>query len=806
MNLFGIIYLLIVSFFGVITAFILPIELRKFFKLFIGPALGIVIITTLTLLVSLICGFNQIAILVSLVFYLVILFILRAITTQSEESRSLPVKSSCWSEATRLHLPEQGSGGQVASLRFYHPDLRRDSRMTFFSFLSTQFKSLWPFLFILSTIGVLVIYIFATQVLTPTSSGLVTGGGGLWGDTAMHSSFTMSLAEQGLPPHNPLFAGRPLVYPFLVNFFSAILVKVGISLRIAFILPQIAYFLGFLALFYAITQKFTGKLGTILTMLIFFLGWGLGFTQYYTDINVNHSLAVTREYTNGLFNFYLHNPLTGLIFPERAMLPGLFIGMLITLLIISDQSKMSTFRHPELTDNCHPELVSGSNFKNNEIPKPVCRQAGKFGMTLLKSLFINHYSPARNAFSIADAGGLIIAGFLLGILPLWHTHTFIVFGVSIFFWFLLCPSVALAKEGHSGTSPALRDAVIESKWDPTCLPARQVALPINRDRSRMTINLYSPACIALRSIAGRLFVIYGIAFIVALPTLLWFKSNLDGSFLHLMSGWMLNQSNFFNFWWKNTGLLIPLSILGVLSLSFWSPDRNRDDRISNSFKFIQNTKYQIQNILLFFLPFFILFFIANFVSFQPWDWDNIKIFTWIFLFLSIPTGHFLSQLITRHPERSEGSPSIFFILKSLFIIFIFISLTASGTLSLINQSKNTFTIYDNNDINMANWVKNNTKPFDIFLVDPQPTHPLQGLTGRSAFMGYAGHLWVHGISYGTREAIVNRVLKGEVGALNEADVKINYLVIDVNKKINFLNHPNLKSVFTNQKYLIYKII
>ena len=73
-------------------------------------------------------------------------------------------------------------------------------------------------------------------------------------------------------------------------------------------------------------------------------------------------------------------------------------------------------------------------------------------------------------------------------------------------------------------------------------------------------------------------------------------------------------------------------------------------------------------------------------------------------------------------------------------------------------------------------------------------------------MGYAGHLWVHGISYGTREAIVNRVLKGEVGALQEADVKINYLVIDVNKKINFLNHPNLKQVFTNQKYLIYKII
>ena len=84
-------------------------------------------------------------------------------------------------------------------------------------FICTTF---WPLWLTFTTIGSVAVYIFFTQVLAPTPNGWVTGGGGLYGDTALHSGYTMSIVTQGLPPKNPLFAPIPLVYPFLVNLFS----------------------------------------------------------------------------------------------------------------------------------------------------------------------------------------------------------------------------------------------------------------------------------------------------------------------------------------------------------------------------------------------------------------------------------------------------------------------------------------------------------------------------------------------------------------------------------------------------------
>ncbi len=652
MNLYSIFYLVLVYLLGILSTFLLPLQLRKWQKLAIGPALGIVIAAQLTLVISLIFGFQTVEIIISLAIYAVCLgFILK-------NNFSLI------------------------------PLIRHISLITLKRLIRTD----WPLFLILLTAGSVVFFIFWTKVLFPTEYGLATGGGGLYGDTALHSAYTTAIVEQGLPPQNPLFAGKVLVYPFMVNFFAAILVKLGSNLRFAFILPQLMYFLGFVTLFYKVAKKFSGNSGAFLAMLIFFLGWGLGFTNYINDSLTNHIWQITREYTNNMSTFNMHNVLTGLIFPERSFLPGLFIGMLITWIII--------------------------NLNSNK-------------------KFIIHHSS------------FIIIGILLGILPLWHTHTFLFFGVSIGFWLLLIKNIQYPKWVARAGEPQKRGA-----------PCGLI-LGLASDRTHNR-------CQKITSII----VIYGIAFIIALPSLLWIQKQVShSSFLHFSMGWLNSGPNFLYFWWANSGLLIPLFIIGLIVM----PKAYR----------------------LFFLPAILIFVIANFVTFQPWDWDNIKLLSWAFLFFTIPVGLLLSRLFTQ---------------KILFPLFPFISLLslitliASGTLSVIPYFSQSFTIYDHEDQDLALWIKNNTKPADVFLIDPQPTHPVPGLTGRSVYLGYPGHLWVHGIDYYKRENFVKQVLAGNLSDLSKAEVKIDYLVSGQNNAFNLNGGYKPHLVFQNNKYYLYKLL
>lgn len=739
MSISSLLYLLFVSVIGITASLLLPLSMCRL-RIFIGPALGAVIVTELILVLSLMIGFSPLSIWLAMIIlvFLVVLLKTRPIT---------PL-----------------------------PPITLLSRI--------KLRHHWPLFFTLLTIGSVVFYVFWTKILTPTPSGLVTGGEGLYGDTALHAAYTMAIVEQGLPPTNPLFARIPLIYPFLVNLFSASLVKLGMNLRFAFILPQLLYFLGFTTLFYWITKKiymyhdrdniFPGKksmgdapegsydefhlserhgldrveascandlkrgmghgrgrthfyqhanLASFFTLLIFFLGWGLGFTQYFDTTIKTGDWSVTREYTNNLPGFNMHNVLVGLIFPERSYLPGLFIGMLITLLCL-DQYVIA---------NSTKSRGAGSGFARQSQP--------------------TNNNPSTYGRSAAGRQ-LITIGFLLGILPLWHMHTFLFFAVGIGVWYAL-----LTPQGWVDTLP----------WG---------------EGTKQLFNKLFP-----------LFTIYGIAFLLSLPVFLWFSKQVSSdSFIHFTTGWLDSKTNPALFWFKNTGLLIPLAAFGIFkSLRHPGVPHLGGDRLNPPAGGESHGSREVKQIYWrFFLPALIIFFLANLVVFQPWDWDNIKLFSWVFLFFSIPAGYGLARLFS-------SSPPI-----RLIGLICLISLTLSGTLSLIHIAKGEFTIYDDADIELATWVKANTKPTDTFLIDPWPNHPIPGLSGRSVYLGYPGHLWVHGISYGEREGQVKKILTGDLSLVDQLETPISYILIEKNTT-SLLANQSLREVYRNSKFTLYQV-
>lgn len=617
MNLAALIYLTLTLIAGIGIFMSLPLPWSRGVKFCLGAPLGIILATQCILLVSLIAGFNLYSVIVALGILILVTLVL-----------------------IYLRRP-----------KLFAPWTARN--------VSNKLRRNWPLVFISLTLGLFSVFIFWTKILAPGADGsLMTGTGGLYGDTAMHSAFTMSMATQGLPPQNPLFAGIPLVYPFLVNLFSAALVLLGFNLRFAFILPQIIYFSGVLVLFYLIARAVAGVQGAFYALLIYFLGWGFGFTSYIRDSLASGNWTPIREYTNNLAGFEFHNVLTGLIYPERSFLPGLFIGLLVTLILLEKlNSKQKTL--------------------------------------------------------------LPIVGVLLGFLPLWHTHSFIFVGTCTMIWITL-KEFSIRYPSHT--------------WKHIVKDLALVFIP---------------------------------ALVFLVPIMLWFSGQVSqATFLHISPGWITNQGGQLIFWVKNTGLVIPLALLGFV----WLPKYYRS----------------------FFVPVFLMFFVANIIIFQPWAWDNIKLFAWVFLFFCILAGLTLARIA-----------QLGFLFK-IGVAVVLVTLTASGILSLVYHFLNTYTIYDASDLKLAEWVKQNTSVNAVFLIDPAPTHPVPGLTGRSVYLGYPGHLWVHGINYGPRETYVRAVLEGKHTLISSAEIPFNYIVTRPGAQVS-ISDARLIPRFENQKFVVYAV-
>jgi hypothetical protein len=609
----SLLYLLTSFILGIWFSFLIPFRLPAWSRILFGPAFGMILLGEITFFAALFLPLNPTVIFIPPALLALIILILH--------------RSNLFSRFQQVNLPK---------------------------FCSEWIRSCWPLGIVIFSFGLIVIYIYATRVLAPDASGVIISRGGLYGDTAFHNAQITSFASQGVPVPNPLYAGVPLRYPFLVNFYAACLMKLGMSLRAASVLPQIFNFLGFITLFHLFAKKITTQTGVFFSFLILLLGWGFGFVDYFKDSIANGSWAITKEYTNDMQLFRMQNIITGLILPQRGLLSGFVIGLLLTVCFLYDE-------------------------------KPLNRKQG------------------------------IWLGIFLGILPLWHVHSFLFMAFSslIWCWFRY-----------------------RKDWKP--------------------------------SLEGIL--MFGsISLVLAFPFMLWFSEQISSSF-RWQWGWTQPDLNPVLFWVANTGLVIPIAALSLQQESIRS-------------------RYYI------FVPAFIVFMVANLIVFQPWDWDNVKLFVWVFLFASILAGSYLSVIFSRK-----------FAFKALVTI-ILITLTASGLISIIRlvSPAYVYTIYDQYDLALAEWVKENTSPFSTFLISDVPAHPVTGLTGRSAYLGYPGYVWVHGIPFRKRLAVEKRILNGDLSGLQDLEIPVEYIVAETSLPLSRRGGAGLSVSYKNAKYTVFKI-
>lgn len=237
------------------------------------------------------------------------------------------------------------------------------------------------------------------------------------------------------------------------------------------------------------------------------------------------------------------------------------------------------------------------------------------------------------------------------------------------------------------------------------------------------------------------------------------------------------DSNVFIFWLKNFGMVfwIWVLVLWLLALLYFLIPK--ENEIWKKFKI----HFVIASLFLFLIP--------NLFLFQPWEFDNNKIFFywWILaiIFCVIPLFQIFSQ------KNILGKGLIVFL-----IFFAILAGTFDFTSKLLQAKKEVYGYSDGTDYNIeiGNWIKANTAENNLFLtasvVDPVPIF----LAGRPVYLGYEGWLWSAGLDYKKNRNKAEEILAGNLHLACEE--KINYIFLDNALKNSFPN-LNEKNILEN---------
>lgn len=258
-------------------------------------------------------------------------------------------------------------------------------------------------------------------------------------------------------------------------------------------------------------------------------------------------------------------------------------------------------------------------------------------------------------------------------------------------------------------------------------------LPLVHTHSLLTLLFVTAIVFVLfRSvILGSIFLF--VTLIVSFPQLVWLATDsavVSREFFGFIWGWNQEEKNILWFWLVNTGVFIPL-----LLIALWK--RN----------VIQ------QKLLLFYLPFLFCFIIPNFVKLAPWEWDNMKVIAYWYIFSTVPVALLLDFLWRKG-----------FVYKLLTIV-LFISMTLAGTLDNWRAwtTAGEVVIYDRQTLTMAEYIKKNLPPRSRIITALIHNNAVL-MSGRQSYFGYPGRVWTHGMPWIPRQEEVKLVYTGGNGA------------------------------------------
>lgn len=377
------------------------------------------------------------------------------------------------------------------------------------------------------------------------------------------------------------------------------------------------------------------------------------------------------------------------------------------------------------------------------------QRASLFGWAVLIPSLILLYK-----ISFEQKKYFVLTGILIGSLPMIHTHSFLTASIFAAAW-CLCTLVKKQAwkeqlltilQKHS----MLFAIILLSFMEGFSFLQKQnkdsffIFIPIVIIVTCFLIGIYS-LVLALREKTGIQWIFtWGICFalilLLALPQLfIWtFQQTSNENFLKVHFNWGNQFDSYIWFYIKNMGIVFLLFIIALRKL--------------------KKSDYSIL------FPAFLIWILAEFIQFQPNEYDNNKLLYPIYILVCGVTANYLSILL-------EKKKRVF----TTFIISIcMISTTLSAILTMGREFVSKYELYDKNQVLMANYIKDYTKSDSVILTNTRHNNAVAALTGRNIVCGSGSFLYYHGLNYQQREAEIAMIYEN----IEQNDSLIKYYQID----------------------------
>jgi hypothetical protein len=187
------------------------------------------------------------------------------------------------------------------------------------------------------------------------------------------------------------------------------------------------------------------------------------------------------------------------------------------------------------------------------------------------------------------------------------------------------------------------------------------------------------------------------------------------------------------------------------------------------------------------IPALVLFILGNIVQFQPYLWDNYKIFVFAW-FLVMPLA--VSEMFSWTEGRKNKINIVVF---SILIAVIFLSeilTTVSETATYFNFRYN-FPLFSSEERVLAKEMEKDLPPNAVVLAATNIVHkdPVI-LTGRNLFLGYGGWIWTRGLLLSDKETKIDAILNSDSNAelcKNLQRAGVTHVVVNYNSARSWLS-------------------
>lgn len=286
-------------------------------------------------------------------------------------------------------------------------------------------------------------------------------------------------------------------------------------------------------------------------------------------------------------------------------------------------------------------------------------------------------------------------------------------------------------------------------------------LPLIHTHSFLALALLSVGCMMYciittpqgqRFEAFKPWLLYGvIAAVFSLPQLFAFtfvQATNSKKFLRFQFNWCNNRDNqglvdsYFWFYLKNIG---PAYLMIFLALF----KRKPKDKMEIPSDIRQNRLLASGA--------FLIYLIAEFIIFQPNEYDNNKLFyVWFLLCLPMVADYAMDVY-----ERLRGIGGRR-MLAAVFLVICFLS----SSLTVARECVSNYQVYNAKDIEIAEFIKESTPEHSIFITGNQHLNPVSSLAGRTILCSSQSYLYYHGFDTSDRRMEIKRFFEDPASNLD----------------------------------------